>query len=59
MAKNHNNSIFAPVGRFFGVAAASVNFARHANALVNTPDSVFEARGTTRQKAIRDLMNQL
>lgn len=59
MPNNFKNSFFAPVGRFFGAAAAGVEFARHANRLVNTPDSTFEAHGTTRQKAIRDLLNQL
>lgn len=51
--------MFGPVGRFFGAAAASLVVARQANALVNTPDSVFRARGTTRDEALRNLMNSL
>ena len=59
MSKNRNNSMFGPVGRFFGAAAASLVVARQANALVNTPDSAFRARGTTRDEALRNLMNSL
>ncbi|MGI9402714.1 MAG: hypothetical protein ACR2O0_15765 [Rhizobiaceae bacterium] len=59
MKNTRKNFIFGPVGRFFGSAASSLIVARQANALVNAPDSVFRARGTTRDQALRDLMNSL
>ncbi|MEP3436638.1 MAG: hypothetical protein ABJN75_07650 [Hoeflea sp.] len=43
--------------RFFSAAAQSINFASQADRLANTPESVFVARGTTRQQAIQDLLN--
>lgn len=47
------------VRRFFSAASQSINFAFQAERLVHTPDRAFEARGTTRQQAIRDLIDQL
>lgn len=47
------------VRRFFSAASQSINFAFQAERLVDTPDRAFEARGTTRQQALRDLIDQL
>ena len=48
-----------PLGRFFSGAARSFRIATQADRLAHTPESVFIARGTTRQQAIRDLLDQL
>ena len=47
-----------PVSRFFSGVARSISFASQAERLANTPDHVFQARGTTRQREIRDLLDQ-
>lgn len=47
------------VRRFFSAAAQSINFAFEADRLAHTPENDFQARGTTRQQAIRDLINQI
>lgn len=44
--------------RFFSGAARSIRFATQADRLANTPDHVFQARGTTRQRELRDLLDQ-
>ena len=41
---------------FFGEAADSIARARLATELLNTPDSVFERGGSTRDQAMRRLM---
>lgn len=48
-------SMFTPVGRAVSGAAEGLMLAREAQAISNTPDSVFEARGTTRRAALNDL----
>lgn len=45
------------ISRFFSGAAQSIRFARRANEIANTPDSVFRARGTTKDQALRDLIS--
>ncbi|WP_171904917.1 hypothetical protein [Hoeflea olei] len=45
--------------RFFSGAARSISIATQADRLAHTPEDVFIARGTTREKAIRDLIDQL
>ena len=52
-------SLLSPAGRFFGNAAASIRFAAEADRLAKLPDHVFIARGTTRQDAIRELLDGL
>ena len=52
-------AIWSPAGRFFDNAARSIRVASAAASLVETPDHVFKARGTTRDAAIRDLLNGL
>ena len=52
-------TMLSPAGRFFDSAARSIRLASAANTLVDTPDHVFEARGTTRDAAIRNLLNEL
>ncbi len=47
------------VRRFLSAAVQSISFASQADRLAHTPESAFHARGTTRQQAIRDLLNQL
>ena len=47
------------VRRFFSAATQSINFAFQAERLVQTPEGDFTARGTTRQQALRDLVDQL
>ncbi|MDF1777663.1 MAG: hypothetical protein P1V13_16655 [Rhizobiaceae bacterium] len=47
---------FGSFGRFFGEAADSIARARLATELLNTPDSVFERGGSTRDQAMRRLM---
>ncbi|AKI01590.1 hypothetical protein IMCC20628_02895 [Hoeflea sp. IMCC20628] len=54
--KNENHSRFR---RFFSGVADSFSFARQANLLSHTSDATFRARGTTREQAIRNLMDQL
>ncbi|MEQ8481744.1 MAG: hypothetical protein RIC18_13885 [Hoeflea sp.] len=44
---------------FFSAAARSIGFAREAQTIYRTPEEVFVARGTTRQQALRDLVDQL
>ncbi|MBU4527638.1 MAG: hypothetical protein KUA43_11515 [Hoeflea sp.] len=48
-----------PVSRFFSGVARSISFATQADRLANTPDHVFQARGTTRQREIRNLLDRL
>ncbi|MCC0034373.1 MAG: hypothetical protein H6887_03765 [Hoeflea sp.] len=48
-----------PVRRFFSAAVKSIDFALKADRLAHTPEDAFRARGTTRQQAIRDLIDQL
>ncbi|MEM5495622.1 hypothetical protein [Hoeflea sp. AS16] len=55
MTTSSNN----PVRRFFSAAAKSIDFAFKADRLAHTPEDAFKARGTTRQQAIRDLVDQL
>ena len=57
MPSSNSRSFLQPVGRFVRNAAETFEFARRANAIIDTPDSVFEARGTTRDKALRALLN--
>lgn len=52
-------SMLSPAGRFFGGAAESFRFASEASRLAETPDHVFQARGTSRDKALRALLNNL
>lgn len=52
-------SLFSPAGRFFDTAARSIRLASAASSLIDTPDHVFKARGTTRDAAIRNLLNDL
>ena len=52
-------SVFSPARRFFDNAARSILFASAARNLADTPDHVFKARGTTRDAAIRNLLNDL
>lgn len=52
-------SLLSPAGRFFGRAVDSLRFAREADRLAQTPVHVFEARGTTRETALRDLVKNL
>lgn len=47
------------ISRFFSAAAQSLNFAFQAERLAHTPEDAFKARGTTRQQALRDLVDQL
>lgn len=47
---------FSPIGRFFGEAVDSIARARLATELLNTPDSVFERGGSTRDQAMRRIM---
>lgn len=47
------------VSRFFSAARQSLNFAFQAERLAQTPEAAFKARGTTRQQALRDLVDQL
>jgi len=47
------------VSRFFRGAANSISFAFQVDRLANTPEDVFQARGTTRQQAIRDLISRI
>jgi hypothetical protein len=47
------------VSRFFSGVARSISLATQADRLSQTPDHVFQARGTTRQQEIRNLLNQL
>lgn len=47
------------VRRFFSAAAQSISFATQADRLAHTPENAFHSRGTTRQQAIRDLLDQL
>ena len=44
-------------GRFFGEAVDSIARARLATEILNTPESVFERRGTTRDQAMRRIMD--
>lgn len=54
MAKTSNR-----FSNFFSAAARSINFAREAQTIYHTSDDVFVSRGTTRQQALRDLIDQL
>ena len=38
-------------------AASCIDFAQRASAIAQTPESMFEARGTTRDKALRALLD--
>lgn len=55
MARNYR-TLLAPVGNLLGRIASTVGLARELSALSDTPESVFRARGTTRQDAIRELI---
>ena len=57
MPSSNSRSFLQPVGRFMRGAAETIEFARRANAIVDIPESVLEARGTTREKALRALLN--
>ena len=57
MSRSTSRSLFQPVGRFMRGAAETLEFARRANAIAEAPDSVFQARGTTRDQALRALLN--
>ncbi|MCR9124402.1 MAG: hypothetical protein NXH91_19245 [Phyllobacteriaceae bacterium] len=57
MSSPSSRSFLRPVGRFMRGAAKTIDFARQASAIADTPESVFEARGTTRDKALRALLN--
>jgi hypothetical protein len=48
-----SRSLFYSVGRVFNGFAGSLAVARELSELANTPESVFRARGTTRDAAIR------
>ncbi|MEM8539763.1 MAG: hypothetical protein AAF870_02900 [Pseudomonadota bacterium] len=48
-------SMFSPVGRAVSGAAEGLMLAREAQAISRTPESVFEAKGTTRRAALNDL----
>ncbi|MBC7281114.1 hypothetical protein [Hoeflea sp.] len=48
-----------PFSRFLRGTARSISFATQADRLANTPDHVFQARGTTRQREIQDLLDRL
>lgn len=54
MAKTNNR-----FRNFFSAAARSFGFAREAQTIYRTPEEVFVARGTTRQQALRDLVELL
>lgn len=58
MPRPYARSIFHPLGRFMRGAAETIDFARQAHAITQTPDDVFAARGTTRQAALRKLIDQ-
>lgn len=58
MRSPNARSFFHPVGRFMRGAAETIEFARKAHAITQTPDDVFAARGTTRQAALRELIDQ-
>jgi len=58
MANKFSNT-FSSVSHFFGDVSRSVMFAREANSLYNTPESVFRARGTTRDAAVRALIKRI
>ena len=47
-----------PVTRFFSEAARSISFASQVDRIASTPDHVFQARGTTRQRELRNLLDQ-
>ena len=51
--------LFSSFGHAFDAFATSVGTARLLNELSNTPESVFEARGTTRDAAIRAAVKRL
>ena len=57
MSRSRTRSFFQPVGRFMHDAASCIDFAQRASAIAQTPESVFEARGTTRDKALRALLD--
>lgn len=44
---------------FFSAAARSIDFAREAQTIYGTSEEVFVSRGTTRQQALRDLVDRL
>ncbi len=44
---------------FFSAAARSIDFAREAQTIYRTSEEVFVSRGTTRQQALRDLVDKL
>lgn len=46
------------VSRFFSATAETFAFARAANELASTPNHVFDSRGTTRERALRDLVER-
>jgi hypothetical protein len=58
MARKISNT-FAPVNRFFEDVTRTIILAREVNSLYSTPESVFRARGTTRDAAIRALAKRL
>ena len=48
-----SRSLFSTVGRAFAGFGESLAEARYLNELYNTPESVFRARGTTRDAMVR------
>jgi len=58
MPSSNARSFFRPVGRFMRGAVETIDFARKAHALTQIPDDVFAAHGTTRQAALRKLIDQ-
>lgn len=54
---NRTRTFFNSIGRTFAGIGESVATARAVNELYNTPESVFRARGTTRNAAVRAIMN--
>jgi hypothetical protein len=45
------------VGHFVNGVFSAVDFAREAQQIVGTPDNVFRARGTTRERVLRDFLS--
>ena len=58
MANNYN-SLLSSVGRAFVGFGATLAIARELQELSDTPESVFRARGTTRDAAIRAAVKRL
>lgn len=57
MPRPNTRSFLRPVGRFMHDAAVCLDFARRASEIAHTPESVFEARGTSRDKVLRALLD--